>query len=85
MAIVIVLCHPLADCSNPEPSNNATFNHNSTKEGSKMMITCKEGLYLQDGGVEFLCNSNGSWTPDPAGQYCREPGMHIPFNFTKTW
>ena len=40
-----------------------------------MTITCKEGLY-SDGGVEFLCNSNGSWTPDPAGQYCyeQEPG-----------
>ena len=71
---------PVVDCGIPELSYGAKFNCSSTKEGSILTITCIEGLYLQEGGVEFVCNSNGSWTPDPAGQYCyeevQEPGKH---------
>ena len=68
------------DCGTPEPLNGATFSHSTTTEGSVITMTCNEGLYLQEGEVEFLCNRNGSWTPDPAGQYCyeevQEPGEH---------
>ena len=52
-------------------------------------MTCNEGLYLEEGGVEFLCNSNGSWTPDPAGQYCyeevQEPGKHTKHETNVHW
>ena len=71
---------PLVDCGIPEPSYRAKFDYSSTKEGSILTITCIEGLYLQEGRVEFVCNANGLWTHDPAGQYCyeevQEPGEH---------
>lgn len=67
-------------CNTPESRHDVTFNFSTTTEGSKMTITCNEGLYLREGKVEFFCNTNGSWTPDPAGQYCygleQESGKH---------
>lgn len=54
--------------------NNLVFKYNDRVEGSIMTITCVEGYFLPYGDVEFLCTSDGSWSPDPMDYACIPQG-----------
>ena len=46
------------------------FKYDGNVEGSVLTISCLEGYFLPEGDVEFVCTSNGSWSPDPLDYLC---------------
>ena len=39
-------------------------------DGVILTISCLEGYSLPEGKVEFVCGSDGSWSPDPSDYQC---------------
>ena len=46
------------------------FKYDDNVEGSVLTVSCLEGYFLPEGDVEFVCTSNGSWSPDPLDYSC---------------
>ena len=67
-----LLCTATATCDTPELPKEAVVTVNGTTEGSRMRITCQDGM----GGAEFVCNKHGLWYLDPAEYGCRDNGIH---------
>ena len=65
-------CVHAATCDTPELPKEAVVTVNGTREGSRMRITCQNGM----GGAEFACNKQGQWYLDPAEYGCRDHDIH---------
>ena len=64
-------------CGVPVAPVNGSVYYTATREGSKTLFQCDNGLIQKGGGVYIsvsMCTSNGSWYPSPASLMC----AHIP-------
>ena len=46
------------------------FQYDDSVEGSVLTVSCMEGYVLPEGDMEFVCTSDGSWSPDPLDYVC---------------
>ena len=60
------------DCGNPLTPVGGYVHYTGTREGSKALIECGEGMKLEGNYVNTLavCSANGSWFPDPSIHRC---------------
>ena len=59
-----------ATCAGLVGNGMTVFQYDDNMEGSVLTISCLEGYLLPEGDVEFVCTSNGSWSPDPLNYHC---------------
>ena len=68
-AIVFLILYILASCAELR-ERGTVLKYDVNVEGSLLTISCLEGYFLPEGDVEFVCTSNGSWSPDPLDYSC---------------
>ena len=62
---------PAADCGDPSlPVNGFVMAYDSTLEGSQIVFQCSLG-FAPSLQMISVCDTDGSWTPDPAELVCR--------------
>ena len=69
--ILVLICFITAPCAGLVGNGMTVFQYDDNVEGSILTISCLEGYLLPEGDVEFVCTSNGSWSPDPLDYLCK--------------
>ena len=68
--ILVLVCFITAPCAGLVGNGMTVFQYDDNVEGSVLTISCLEGYFLPEEDVEFVCTSNGSWSPDPLDYLC---------------
>ena len=68
--VPMLFCFITATCAGLVGNGMTVFQYDDNVEGSVLTISCLEGYILPEGDVEFVCTSNGSWSPDPLDYHC---------------
>ena len=63
-------------CAKLPKRNMTLFLYEDITEGAILNVSCLEGFFLPEGdNMEFVCESNGSWIPDPNNYECTFSSM----------
>ena len=69
-SLIKVVNYSTVDCGSPSPpTNGAIISQTSTLEGSMITFKCDDG-FSPSLAMNFECQPDGNWQPDPAGVVC---------------